>query len=1550
SPGLELALDRCPGVLGVGPAPAARAAECATAPQPLCALLPLPAWLGLAALLLLVGFFVGIVSRGCCEPRQRARVLSDYLDDPDGRYWHLRLLPQTDGNGLWTVVASTVTVRVLDLSRPLALPLDRNELIPAPYCDECFIFDSTSAAELAEFERRGEMPAAAHGNTAAGVSAPDTVWLDADPTHEALASAEPEAAVADPACAVAHEAGALVLVDHHRVHAEAEEAGREEVWRLDRVTAFGRAPRVTGLRRARHGGPYSSEADTLALYGTGKSEHFPLSGPPVAAEFLQSLRAQGQSPASYHHEWAGLSRVNVHGAPAREHFFLSEMLRWQVQFNPTGVSMLASAGLVLRRPVHIEAAAQRFAKVPDLTGLDMLMSVPPDKSGAATTAVFIQAAADRQKDQATIAKQRQLDKEAERKRASDPKSKGSAPAEALFELLNTSDMYDTEPQGLEVFDADRLKVLKRPTNPKPLESVLSSFALTQHLESERRLERAAAEVEARIQDGLITPVKPYWDPKLRASRPALFALLKDLLARGLGGLRASIRARIALAFRAKKGGSQRVIVDAREANQLTQEPPHVQLGGPGALRDLDLSDAAFEIAGCDPRGADVRVASLDLHQGFYQCRAKRLGRWFGVEFGFAAREWGVSPCCDEDAERGVPVDGDTALYSVMEVLCVGFSWALYFCRAIMEDAALAAAGPRARAPGRPLLPLGGLLREGAPALLVAPGRPVFSVYVDNGAVIGFNRADTQRGQDRYLARLEEMGFIVHDIEPAQTGLTAVGLRFLGGSQLELLPTEKYTWRLYLAIERLLQQGRCPGVALERVVGHLVNHFLLMPWGLSALDQCHRFLQRYGRRDCGWFSESLVAELRVLKGLVKLVDVDLAAPRAPVVFSGDSSTFSYSLSFARASPSDILDADRLRERWRFKTEEISFTELPGDGGRAASCAPVTWPQDRPARAAGPTTLGLADNLSALLAFMKGRASDFWLRLLVRQAAALAIGAEIVSHLRCIESPRNCADRDSRAADRGEVAPGATILGDTRGFRLALDPVLLLFLLLGAGGAAGGPPRRLGFWAPAEPASLEHCGNMTSFVRSFKLPQSVFVEIDMREFAAWRATLAGACPPSLCRAWAAIAAAAAPRGSRLGAGEDGYAVGRGKWRTARLRAAGVDAATSGPRLDPRPADGVRASGPSEPAPGEAATTAGSRRGRPRSAKAEPLATKRPRAAARAARAGKRRAAATATPAKAVTTRQHHLKTRSVPAKIAAVYEGWRCRTVRIHGRAPLADLGGLGKILEAFVPELYFDGEAVSAGRMGLAAVAFSLNLSFADKGVVPRAKRALQGWRKEEPEVARDPCPWVALALTVKQLVKQGVLLQDGCFLPSEVLNIRQAGVADVSARGPLAVRVAPALPRSPDEQGRPSPPAKTAKYYDAVLTHDKVPMAAGQRYLRKLMETLLADSETSTAKLFPTLKLAKFERLFSKTAANASLAELRLTPHRPRRGGPSEDVLGRYRSFAEVQERGRWEAKASVTDYAKGGRVLPQAGRMTDQQPRYGNSLMHRLALLLQLR
>ena len=90
-----------------------------------------------------------------------------------------------------------------------------------------------------------------------------------------------------------------------------------------------------------------------------KIERLPFVGPCAVVGSMLSLRAPGQSLTLRHHEWAGKSRVNVNGAAPREHFFLSEVLCWQVQFDRLDALMLASTEPMYRRLVQTEAAVRR---------------------------------------------------------------------------------------------------------------------------------------------------------------------------------------------------------------------------------------------------------------------------------------------------------------------------------------------------------------------------------------------------------------------------------------------------------------------------------------------------------------------------------------------------------------------------------------------------------------------------------------------------------------------------------------------------------------------------------------------------------------------------------------------------------------------------------------------------------------------------------------------------------------------------------------------------------------------------------------------------------------------------------------------------------------------------------------------------------------------------------------------------------------------------------------------------------------------------------------
>eukprot|EP00959_Pyramimonas_sp_CCMP1952_P268237 5608721-Pyramimonas_sp.AAC.1 len=83
---------------------------------------------------------------------------------------------------------------------------------------------------------------------------------------------------------------------------------------------------------------------------------------------------------------------------------------------------------------------------------------------------------------------------------------------------------------------------------------------------------------------------------------------------------------------------------------MCRRPPHTWLGTVAALGSLDLSDSSIGSDG----PADVYAASVDLYNGFYQFRNRKLGSLFGIDFAERADVWGVSEIFDEERECFVP--------------------------------------------------------------------------------------------------------------------------------------------------------------------------------------------------------------------------------------------------------------------------------------------------------------------------------------------------------------------------------------------------------------------------------------------------------------------------------------------------------------------------------------------------------------------------------------------------------------------------------------------------------------------------------------------------------------------------------------------------------------------------------------------------------------------------------------------------------------------------------------------------------------------------------
>lgn len=78
--------------------------------------------------------------------------------------------------------------------------------------------------------------------------------------------------------------------------------------------------------------------------------------------------------------------------------------------------------------------------------------------------------------------------------------------------------------------------------------------------------------------------------------------------------------------------------------------------------------------------------------------------------------------------------------------------------------------------------------------------------------------------------------------------------------------------------------------------------------------------------------------------------------------------------------------------------------------------------RVAGAHGCRVLSLIDNMAVAMSLDRGRAPEYGLNVLAARAAAYQLGCNVNRVIRYIRSEANATDFDSRAADRGEIAPG------------------------------------------------------------------------------------------------------------------------------------------------------------------------------------------------------------------------------------------------------------------------------------------------------------------------------------------------------------------------------------------------------------------------------------------------------------------------------------------------------------------------------------------------
>eukprot|EP00435_Cladocopium_sp_Y103_P018992 s1272_g4.t1 len=637
--------------------------------------------------------------------------------------------------------------------------------------------------------------------------------------------------------------------------------------------------------------------------------------------------------------------------------------------------------------------------------------------------------------------------------------KGLNPRMCFEDVMKSKDMYSLNQSAVAPYSPDLLKVTKSNTVPKEATKLLPPTEANFLLHPDEHLVKSPEEIEAWMAEH--GDFQPYWDETLRGSREARLDLYRKLASKSLLGFRRRIRTKVGIFFvwKSEKRGI-RLIIDARMPNGCHRRPPKTKLGGAAGLSEIDavLDADDLDTAACGYGGAVELPAKLfgdtgDVSDAFYQFSVWPLAEWFGLDDPVFAHEFDVNEVWNPDTQAMEGVAPDEPLFPVFLGMPQGWAWALHFCNTAVEFGMSKS------------IPSASFIKDGMTTPDPKLG-PLGSVYVDNLGVFGFAQQVVHHSFDMAVENLERAGFVFHELEKGSTEVTNVGV-VIDTQRRRLRHSRKRSWRLYLALKHFLRLKKATGESVRVLAGHIVHYFSIQRAGMSCLHHTYKFIYQWLDGRSHIVPGAVKREIRMVVGMIFQVDVDLSAPYSPIAFCGDSSSYGYCFQVTNVQKSEQRDLFRFHERWRFievedgiglglgshhswsadfKVPQTSYVrwlcerlgmvpKLPDsllEASRWKTLVKRRWDHSEPIhlkegrvalmslrRAArnatlhGHRLLTLCDNLSAIMAYDKGRARDLSLLSLCRRAGALQLACEIRWHLRFVESARNPSDKDSRA---------------------------------------------------------------------------------------------------------------------------------------------------------------------------------------------------------------------------------------------------------------------------------------------------------------------------------------------------------------------------------------------------------------------------------------------------------------------------------------------------------------------------------------------------------
>lgn len=419
----------------------------------------------------------------------------------------------------------------------------------------------------------------------------------------------------------------------------------------------------------------------------------------------------------------------------------------------------------------------------------------------------------------------------------------------LLQQSGTSPFYSSHTTAVPL-SAHRA-ALPSELNVVPLLNVLPPHLAQQYSNSSSLL-RSAEDIL------LLDATDPLSAPRIAGSRAEYVALIGRMYPVGMLAFTDCPLAVNGVFCVEKDTDTDRVIIDARPANRLFVESPHVDLVNPSHLVQVQI-----------PSGTPVHVGKSDL-SNFYHHLA--MPSWMQPFF--------CLPALLPEELRSIGLDPDTCggKFPMCITLPMGFSHAVYLAQQAHLHVLYRSNAVR---------PNDNLLSR--PSALLTVSEVTHGVVIDDFFLFALDPHLAHHTFERVLAAYAAAGFMVKPskvVAPTTQPVKVIGFEVGGPQALVRLPSDSMLLLLQHTLA-VLRRGKCTGLAMAHLVGRWTWCMLLQRPSLAAMQRVYRFIELAGRRRFSLWP-SVRRELWLMLGLAPLLCARLDAEVHHRVIASDAS--------------------------------------------------------------------------------------------------------------------------------------------------------------------------------------------------------------------------------------------------------------------------------------------------------------------------------------------------------------------------------------------------------------------------------------------------------------------------------------------------------------------------------------------------------------------------------------------------------------------------------------------------------------------------------------